>query len=76
MMTIPTLGKQWEFRPKGTGFLKESMKVKCVKTSPRCARDVSPRDYTPGSTNIAGWKMDPLKMYFLLKMGIVHCYVS
>ena len=28
--------------------------------------------YTPGSTNIAGWKMDPLmeSMYFLLKMGI------
>ena len=27
--------------------------------------------YTPGSTNIAGWKMDPnLKMYLLLKMGI------
>ena len=22
------------------------------------------------------WKMDPLKMYFLLKMGIFHCYVS
>ncbi len=22
------------------------------------------------------WKMDPLKMYFLLKMGIIHCYVS
>ena len=21
-------------------------------------------------------KMDPLKMYFLLKMGIFHCYVS
>ena len=20
--------------------------------------------------------MDPLKMYFLLKMGIIHCYVS
>ena len=26
--------------------------------------------YTPGSTNIAGWKMDPIKMYFLLKMWI------
>ena len=22
------------------------------------------------------WKMDPLKMYFLLNMGIFHCYVS
>ena len=22
------------------------------------------------------WKMDPLKMYFLLKIGIFHCYVS
>ena len=22
------------------------------------------------------WKIDPLKMYFLLKMGIFHCYVS
>ena len=22
------------------------------------------------------WKMGPLKMYFLLKMGIFHCYVS
>ena len=22
------------------------------------------------------WKMDPLKMYFLLKRGIFHCYVS
>ena len=32
--------------------------------------------YTPGSTNIAGWKMDPLKMYFLLEMVIFHCYVS
>ena len=31
--------------------------------------------YTPGSSNIAGWKMDPLKMYFLLNMGIFHCYV-
>ena len=27
------------------------------------------RGYTPGSTNIAGWKMDHLKMYFLLKNG-------
>ena len=26
--------------------------------------------YTPGSTSIAGWKMDGLKMYLLLKMGI------
>ena len=26
-------------------------------------------------SNIAGWKMDPLQMYFLLKMGIFHCYV-
>ena len=22
------------------------------------------------------WKMDPVKMYFLLKMGMFHCYVS
>ena len=22
------------------------------------------------------WKMEPLKMYFLLNMGIFHCYVS
>ena len=22
------------------------------------------------------WKMDPLKMYFLLKMGIFQCYIS
>ena len=22
------------------------------------------------------WNMDPLKMYFLLNMGIVHCYIS
>ena len=22
------------------------------------------------------WKMYPLNMYFLLKMGIIHCYVS
>ena len=30
-----------------------------------------PTSYTPGSTNIAGWKMDPLieSLYFLLKMG-------
>ena len=27
-------------------------------------------------SNIAGWKMDHLKMYFLLKMGIFHCHVS
>ena len=26
--------------------------------------------------NIAGWKMGPLKMYLVLKMGIFHCYVS
>ena len=32
--------------------------------------------YTLGSTNMAGWKMDHLKMYFLLKMVIFHCYVS
>ena len=34
---------------------------------------------TPGSCNIAGWKMNPLKMYlryFLLNVGIFHCYVS
>ena len=30
-----------------------------------------------GSTNLAGWKMNPdLKMYFLLKIVIFHCYVS
>ena len=28
-----------------------------------------PIRYPPGSTNIAGWKMDPLKMYFLLNMA-------
>ena len=22
------------------------------------------------------WNMDPFKVYFLLKMGIFHCYVS
>ena len=27
-------------------------------------------------SNIAGWKMDPLKMYFLLNMVIFHCYIS
>ena len=27
-------------------------------------------EYTLRQTNIAGWKMDTLKMYFLLKMGI------
>ena len=27
-------------------------------------------------TNIAGWKMDPLKMHLLSKMWIFHCYVS
>ena len=27
-------------------------------------------------TNIAGWKMDPLKMYVLSEMEIFHCYVS
>ena len=32
--------------------------------------------YTSGSTNIASWKMDHMKMYFLLKMGIFHCNVS
>ena len=25
----------------------------------------------PGKTNIAGWKMDPFKMHFLLKIGDV-----
>ena len=32
--------------------------------------------YTPGSSNIGGWKMDLLRMYFLSKIGIFHCYVS
>ena len=35
--------------------------------------------YTPGSSNIAGWKMGgpELKMYFLFKNGdIPACYVS
>ena len=27
-------------------------------------------------TNMAGWKMDPVKMSFLLNMVIFHCYVS
>ena len=26
--------------------------------------------YTPGASNIAGWKMNPCKMYFLLNMVI------
>ena len=34
------------------------------------------RQDTLGSSNIAGWKIDPLKMYFLLNMGIFYCYVS
>ena len=29
-----------------------------------------------GPLNIAGWKMDLLKMFYLLKMGILHCHVS
>ena len=32
--------------------------------------------YTSGSTNIASCKMDHMKMYFLLTMGIFHCNVS
>ena len=27
-------------------------------------------------TNIAGWKMDPLKMDFLLAIGIFHCHAG
>ena len=36
------------------------------------------RTYTPGSTNIAGWKMYPdwRCIYFLLEMVIFHVYVS
>ena len=36
--------------------------------------DSSTFRYTPGSTNIAGWKMNPLNedVYFLLKMEIFH----
>ena len=30
----------------------------------------------PSSNLTWQWKMDPLKMYFLLKMRIFHCYVS
>ena len=33
-------------------------------------------DDLPEKTNVAGWKMDPLKMYFLLKMVTFHRYVS
>lgn len=37
------------------------------------------QDYTPGKlskTNMIGWKIHHLKLYFLLKMGILQCYVS
>ena len=27
-------------------------------------------------TAVYGWKIEPWKMYFLLNMGIFHCYVS
>ena len=29
-----------------------------------------------GLLNIAGWKTGLLKMFYLLKMGILHCHVS
>ena len=32
--------------------------------------------HSSGSSNIGGWKMEPLKMYFPSNMGIFHCYVT
>ena len=36
---------------------------------------ITSETHTLPETNIAGWKMHPLKMYFLFKMVIFHCYV-
>ena len=46
--------------------------------SPVQLRNFSPiYPYTSVKHSNGNWmKLDPLKIYFLLKMGIFHCYVS
>ena len=39
-------------------------------------KSCQPNSYTPQKTNMTGWKIHHLKMYFLLKMGIFQCHVS
>ena len=50
----------------------------CKQWHPMCGCEwyLKCRGLELGVTNIAGWKMDQVKVYFLLRMGILHCKVS
>jgi len=55
----------------GKHLLGRSFKKKQESATRTCRKHPETTDIS-GSTNIAGWKMEHLKMSFLLKMGIFH----